>query len=125
MTDPRDTPEHEGHAKRRAWKTISRRYRLWLVERGMESHHRDGRQKKRGFTRAEAIAAWEAQGKVPAAKLLRCKVRHLTDSLVFGSRTFVEHAILEHPDKFGAYTKAQEANESLCGLVPFRRAPLE
>jgi len=103
------------------WRTIHKRYRRWLFERGRETHHRDGRQKKRGFSRTESIAAWQAWESgdaVPPATLLRCKARYLTDAVVCGSKQFVEQTIaLRLPQLKARRPKAHEGPAGLCTLI--------
>jgi len=123
MTDPNDQrpASDPDKAKSLEWRNIHKRYRRWLFERGRETHHRDGRQKKRGFSREESIAAWTSGGSVPPAKLLRCKARYLTDAVAFGSKDFVEQTIALRRDKLKARRpKAHQVTEGhaqLCTLV--------
>jgi len=120
LADPNDKrPANDPYKiKSLAWRTISKRYRSWLFERGRETHHRDGRQKKRGFSRAESIAAWKSNGVIPPAKLLRCKARYLTDAIAYGSKAFVEQTIALRFAKLKARRpKAHEGPAGLCTLV--------
>jgi len=118
---PANDPER---VKAQQWRTIHKRYRRWLFERGRETHHRDGRQKKRGFSRAESIAAWndwESENTIPPAALLRCKARYLTDAVAYGSKAFVEQTIALRFDKLKAtQPKAHEGPAGLCTLINLR-----
>jgi len=123
MTDPRDPKNYGPKGKLRIlpWKTIEPRYRYWLFERGRESHHRDGRQKKRGFTsdqyHAARRAAKQDEGEIPHVSKLVVptsaplspleKSRTMTEALVLGGRKFVEGTIQELSEKIGMkYAKA-------------------
>jgi len=123
MSDPNDQrpPDDSERVNAQQWRTIHKRYRRWLFERGRETHHRDGRQKKRGFSRAESIAAWnawESDNAVPPAKLLRCKARYLTDAVVCGSKDFVEETIaLRFPKIKARRPRAHEGPSGLCTLI--------
>jgi len=123
MSDPNDerAANDPERVKAQQWRTIHKRYRRWLFERGRETHHRDDRQKKLGFTRAESIAAWnswESGASIPPAKLLRCKARYLTDAVVCGSKEFVEQAIALRLPKLNARRpKAHEGPAGLCTLI--------
>jgi len=119
MVDPRDTRPASAHP----WKDISKRYRQWLHQRGIETHHRDGRQKKRGFTRAELIKAWDSSGAIPPAVLLRCKARCMTEALIYGDQQFVEHTIDDVRQAIAVKRpKAHEGEDGLCTLVNLRQA---
>jgi len=118
MTDPRDTRPASAHP----WKNVAKRYRLWLHDRGLETHHRDGRQKKRGFTRAELIANWDAEGAIPPSTLLRCKARCMTEALIYGDQAFLLETIDELRAKIPAKRpKANKADDGLCTLVNLRK----
>lgn len=117
MTDPRDTRPPSAHP----WKNVAKRYRLWLHERGIETHHRDGRQKKRGFTRDQLIANWDSKGAIPPATLLRCKARCMTESKIYGDQEFVEETIEDVGSTISAKRpKANQGDDGLCTLVNLR-----
>jgi len=117
MTDPRDTRPPSAQP----WRNIAKRYRLWLHERGIETHHRDGRQKKRGFSRAQLIASWKSEGAIPPATLLRCQARCMTESLIYGDENFLLKTIAELRDKIPTKRpKANKGEDGLCTLVNVR-----
>jgi len=119
MTDPRDTRPLTPRAH--PWKNVAKRYRAWLHERGLETHHRDGRQKKRGFSRAQLIANWNSKGAIPPATLLRCKARCMTEALIYGDEEFIEETINELRAKIpGKRPKANAGDDGLCTLVNLR-----
>jgi len=120
MTDPRDPNNYDAKGKLRIlpWKIIEPRYRFWLFERGREIHHRDGTQKKRGFTSDQYHAARRAtehgDGNIPHASQLalasqlapvpfslREKSRTMTDALVLGCKQFVHDTIDELGQQIG------------------------
>ena len=122
MTDPQDTRPPSAHS----WKKIAKRYRLWLHERGLETHHRDGRQKKRGFSRTELIATWDAKGAIPPATLLRCKARCMTEALIYGDQAFVEKTIVELRGIIpGKRPRPNKSDDGLCTLVNLRKEPAQ
>ena len=70
---------------------ILARYRLALYGDAMtEETNADGTPGKRGFSREEVMEVIKAGGKVPAAQLIRCKVRHFSEGVAVGSKLFVE-----------------------------------
>jgi len=117
MTDPRDTRAASAHP----WETVSKRYRLWLFERGRETQHRDGRHKKRGVSRDQWIDSRKAEGAIPIATLLRCKIRNMTESMIYGDQQFVEQTIDEVRGAIPLkQPKANPSDDGLCSLVNLR-----
>lgn len=128
LADPRDKRAELPPDKRPpspSWEHIAKRYRSMLFERGRATQHRDGRQKKRGFSREQAIKNWETEGEIPLTTFLRCKARYLTETLVFGDKDFVEEHIEANRDSLGVHPKANEASNGLFSIKPLRGAPLE
>ena len=123
MTDPRNPNNYDAKGKLRIlpWKTVEPRYRFWLFERGRETHHRDGRLKKRGFSSDQCHAARRAtdqgDGEIPHASdlekippfSLHEKSRTMTDALVLGCKKFVHDTIEELGPKIG--TKFPKAHK--------------
>ena len=72
-------------------------YRKLLFGAGDESVSEKG-----GFTRARVEAILKAGGKLTTAELLRCRVRHFTEGLVLGSRSFVNRYFEAARENFGA-----------------------
>jgi len=89
-------------------------YRRLLLGTGIEaseeskqSEARQGRKyRRRGMTRAKALAELRDGKTLSKADLLRCRVRYFSDGLVLGSRDFVEKAFEEKRDWFGAKRKS-------------------
>jgi len=154
LADPRDQRD-SSHPERRAqenWPAVAKRYRRWLFERGKEQRHRDGTLKKTGFSRADAIAAWHSkpddphmvsnknpgnssnktpgnsskQLDIPPAKLLRCKARYFTDSLIYGDETFVSHYIKVLQTLIATkFPQAHNTPNGLCTLIKLRGKRVE
>jgi len=102
------------------WRKASGRYRVWLHERGIVKRDAAGKQKKPGFSRTEAIAAWENGGDIPMSKFLLCKARFLTESVAFGSPQFIEAQIEANRAQLGKHPKPRPSSTGLCGLKGFR-----
>ena len=51
--------------------------------------------------RKEIETILEDGGKLSKAHLLHCRIRYLSDGVVFGSKAFVEHMFQHHRDQFG------------------------
>ena len=103
---------HKGMAADAALWTeeVARAYRKLLlgnaVEKTAENIGRDGRMAgkttRKGITKESAQEAGEADGELPFAKMLRCRIRYFTDGAVIGSRSFVNEAFANAPKRFGA-----------------------
>ena len=83
------------------WNVVGREYRKLLYGVGVEKGLReDGSPIKAGFTQEEALAEMKSDGRIPLWKVLRCRVRYMTDGAVFGSRSFVDEIFEHHRDRF-------------------------
>jgi len=102
------------------WRKASDHYRRWLHERGIVKRGPSGAVLKPGFSRAEAIAAWEDGGEIPLAKYLLCKARFLTESVAFGSPAFIEEQIEANRSHLGKHPKPHASSSGLCALKGFR-----
>jgi len=102
------------------WRKAASRYRVWFHERGIVKRDARGHQKKPGFSRTEAIAAWENGGDIPIAKYLLCKARFLTESVAFGSPQFIDEQIEANRNQLGKHPKPQPSTTGLCALKGFR-----
>jgi len=102
------------------WRKASRQYRVWLHERGIVKRDASGKQKKPGFSRTEAIAAWEDGGDIPLPAFLLCKARFLTESIAFGSPQFIEEQIEANRSHLGKYPKPHPSSNGLCAIKGFR-----
>jgi hypothetical protein len=92
--------------------------------------NRDGTPGQRGFSREEVMAVIKAGGKVPAAQLIRCKVRHFVDGAVIGSKSFVDKVFQSVKERFGPGRKdggrpirALEKNAKLFALRDLQKSP--
>jgi len=88
------------------WKLVGREYRELLYGVGVERGQReDGSAIKPGFDHAEALKVIQGGGELPLWKILRCRVRYMSDGAVFGSRRFVEEVFEQNRDRFGKTRK--------------------
>lgn len=122
LADPNDQVPNPS---RPTWKELSKRYRFMLFERGRATRHPDGRQKKRGFSRKQAIENWRTEGEIPLTTFLRCKARYFTETLVFGDKEFIEEHIEANRDRLGVHPKANDASNGMFSIKPLRGAKLE
>jgi putative transposase len=84
------------------WSQTRDLYRKHLYIQGQEKAlDLDGRQIRRGFTKAQVEEVLRAGGKLPMHELLRCRVRYFSDGLVLGSREFVEETFDRYRAQFG------------------------
>ena len=85
------------------WRAASRRYRLVLAATGEERVVGEGLEARvrPGITAEEARRILAANGELPLATVLRCRVRYFSDGLILGSRAFVQEALARHGMKLG------------------------
>jgi putative transposase len=86
--------------EKREWRLVLAEYRKLLFGMGDDSMTKKG-----GFTQEEVEAVLAAGGKLTTAQLLRCRVRHFSDGLVIGSRSFVNRWFEGARGNFGATRK--------------------
>jgi len=68
---------------------------------------------RKGISKAGAELELEQDGKIPFAKMLRCRIRYFTDGAVIDSRSFVDEAFFHSRQRFGA--KRQSGARKLKG----------
>jgi REP element-mobilizing transposase RayT len=86
--------------EKKEWRLALAEYRKLLFGVGDETMTKKG-----GFTQAEVEAVLAAGGKLSMAQLLRCRVRHFSDGLVIGSRSFVNGWFEGARENFGERRK--------------------
>jgi REP element-mobilizing transposase RayT len=84
------------------WDQVAGRYRVLLYEQGAQRLGPAAEPRRPGFSAQEVKAVEQADGTLPLAQLLRCRVRYFTDGAILGSRVFVEDAFQRHRRRFGA-----------------------
>jgi REP element-mobilizing transposase RayT len=83
------------------WRALLTEYRKLLYGIGDETDSAKG-----GFTQSDVEAIMKAGGTLTLAQMLRCRIRHLTDGLVIGSRSFVDDYFDNAKLSFGAQRKS-------------------
>jgi REP element-mobilizing transposase RayT len=86
--------------EKKEWRLALAEYRKLLFGVGDETMTKKG-----GFTQAEVETVLAAGGKLSTAQLLRCRVRHFSDGLVIGSRSFVNGWFEGARESFGERRK--------------------
>jgi len=87
-------------------------YRMMLFADGEEvfvSRPESGLEKvrvRKGFKRKEVEAVLERGGKLTFGEALRCKVRYLSDGMVFGTQGFVDKVFSKASERFGKARKS-------------------
>ncbi len=61
---------------------------------------------RKGFKRKEVEAVLERGGKLTFGEALRCKVRYLSDGMVFGTQGFVDKVFSKASERFGKARKS-------------------
>ncbi|HQZ29975.1 MAG TPA: transposase [Verrucomicrobiales bacterium] len=103
----RNSPQVSGEDYEQNWSETGKVYRLWLYDQGevREISESGKRPEKGGFTQAEVEAEREISGKIPLHRIIRLRVRYLSDGAVFGSAAFVESVFERHRFLFGEKRK--------------------
>ncbi len=79
-------------------------YREWVFREGDERRAgigEDGRALRGSLSREAVVEVLNAQGKLPLAEYLRCRIRYFTAGAAFGSREYVEGIFGAYRDRFG------------------------
>jgi putative transposase len=106
----RNSPGVSGEDFERQWSETGKVYRLWLYDRGeirerMDADDTGERRGKGGFTQAQVEAEAAKGGGLPLHRVIRLRVRYLSDGVVFGSAAFVEGVFARHRSHFGERRK--------------------
>jgi REP element-mobilizing transposase RayT len=83
------------------WRKIAAAYRRCLYTEGGESEL-DEKKGRKGISRAEVAAVLAGKGRLSAAQLLQCRVRHFTEGMAIGGEGFIEGVFTLARDRFGA-----------------------
>jgi REP element-mobilizing transposase RayT len=91
-----------GTNRRITWANAGPRYRMLLYEKGEQrtADSKTGASARRGMSRASVEDTLAHGGEVTLPEMLRCRVRHLCEGAVFGSREFVEKIFRDHRAQF-------------------------
>ena len=101
--------------KRVDWRIVGREYRVILFGTGEEKLASDDKTVlKRGMTREEVQAVWDAGGTLSQPELLRCKVRYFSDGVVLGSKAFVDE-FFESKRAYFSKDRASGSRRLRCG----------
>ena len=110
-----EKPSRKGLARawgRQRWTdTVAGEYRVLLFGRGEAlagGTRSDGEtvEAKPGFSRQQIEEEIKKRGRLPAWKVLRCRVRYFSDGAVLGSRTFVDGFFQRNRSRFGVNRKS-------------------
>ena len=83
-----------------SWAQVSRSYRKLLYVAGEAQPQRQGSGKP-GFSPQKVRQVVDAGGRLPAAELLRCRVRYFTNGVVLGSEAYLADIRRRHGDRVG------------------------
>ena len=103
-------------------------YRAFVFEAAEErAAGTNGARGRRG-ARPETVAGVKAKkGKLGAAELLRCRVRHFADGAALGSKKFVEAVFQQERHRFGLHRKTGARTisgmDGMCALRDLKTAP--
>ncbi len=96
--------DHTSFGKNRSgsWRSTAPRYRLLLYGHGEERpvDAKSGKSGRLGMSRAEVIKVVESGGELELSKILRCKIRYLTDGMAVGSSEFLQEVFEENRSRF-------------------------
>lgn len=101
--------EHTRYGTNRkiTWSLVAAKYRRLLYDHGEQrsADPTSGSNGRLGLTRSQIEAEIDRGGQPSIAQVLRCKLRPLTEGLVFGSVAYVEEFFETHRDHFGPRRK--------------------
>jgi putative transposase len=84
----------------KAWSKYSAWYRMHIFERGEEVTDYEGNVIKRGFSKEHIEEVLEKQGRLSLSDSMHCRVRYMTDGLVFGDKDFCESMFNKFRNRF-------------------------
>jgi len=89
------------------WEEASKLYRLWLYHEGQEVKPDldKGERGRKGMSQEDLEVVERLDGKLPLAKVLRCRVRYFSDGAAIGSADFVEKVFNRNRKHFGQKRK--------------------
>jgi REP element-mobilizing transposase RayT len=98
-----NAPEVCGESFAGDWLETAKLYRLWLYHEGQAilPDYATGRRGRRGFSRKDLEAVEQLGGKMPAAEVLRYRVRYFTDGAALGTSAFIEQVFKSNRSSFG------------------------
>ena len=112
------------------WRAHRKLYRMALFGTGIEVK-RGGEVLRKGVDPQRVRETWEKGGELSWGEVIHCRTRYLTDSLVFGSRGFVERAAEAHKELFGQLRNRNKAHPvpsgglfEMCSMTAIREEPL-
>jgi REP element-mobilizing transposase RayT len=73
-----------------SWPQVHAIYRCWLYDAGKAISDENGQVTRRGFAADEAEEVLARQGALSQPVLASCRIRHFTNGVAIGSRSFVE-----------------------------------
>ncbi|MCK6682953.1 MAG: transposase [Thermoanaerobaculia bacterium] len=94
-----------------SWKTVQAEYRRLLYSTGEETTVR------RGFTREEAAAVEAREGHLPAGAILRHRIRHFSEGVILGSRSFIDAWLQRNRWRFGERSISSGSDRRLPDLA--------
>lgn len=83
------------------WHQIQAIYRCWLYDEGKAVMDENAKVIRLGFAADETEKVLARQGALSWPVLARCRIRHFTDGVAIGSRTFVEQVFERYRPNFG------------------------
>jgi putative transposase len=89
----------------KTWMKYSAWYREHIFERGEEVTDRDGNVLRRGFSKQEIEDVLGRKGRLSLSDSMHCRVRYMTDGLVFGEPDFCEEIFKKFRSSFSAKRK--------------------
>jgi len=84
----------------KAWSKYSAWYRMHIFERGQEVTDYEGNVIKFGFSKEHIEEVLEKRGRLSLSDSMHCRVRYMTDGLVFGDNDFCESIFIKFRDHF-------------------------
>lgn len=90
----------------KAWSKYSAWYRMHIFERGEEVTDHQGNVIRLGFSKQHIEEVLKERGRLTLSESMHCRVRYMTDGLVFGDRDFCESMFHKYRDRFSEKRKS-------------------
>jgi len=90
----------------KAWSKYSAWYRMHIFERGQEVTDYEGNVIKLGFSKQHIEDVLDQRGRLNLSDSMHCRVRYMTDGLVFGDKDFCESMFIKFRSSFSEKRKS-------------------
>ncbi|MGA0332613.1 MAG: transposase [Kiritimatiellia bacterium] len=106
-------PEMAASQQKRAapenWRDVQSAYRIWLIHKGKSKSDvpraKEKFRNRKGLDPVRVLAEYEAEGQIPLAAELQCRIRTFSKGVALGSEAFLESLFKSYRSCFGPKRK--------------------